>query len=186
MAVISNTLVHRHLTDDGLAGDGTNWDMNVDGSITPVPFYAGPTTQMWAIARMIVLIEDNGTVTAANYGAIAGGLTNGLTVQVREGGPTGAVLHDLLDGDNIDSNMAWAEHSYDAEPATFGSGNNFFKVRWTFSRAGMPLILDSFRTEKLVVTVRDDLTPLVSHQIGIQGIIIEHPQHLVSMQGVST
>lgn len=176
-------LVHRHLTDDGLAGDGSNWEANVNGLITPVPFYAGPTENMWAIARMLVIIEDNTGINAAEYGGIST-LANGVTVKVHEGGVTGPVLHDLLDGDTITSNMSWAEHSYDATPATFGAGNNFFLIRWTFSRAGTPIILNSFRNEVLVVTINDDLTGLVKHQFAIQGIEIESPDHLVRMAGV--
>jgi hypothetical protein len=176
-------LVHRHLTDDGLPGDGSNWDANVNGSVTPVPFWAGPTKFQWAIARMLVLIEDNGAITAEKYGAVAT-LANGITIKVHEGGPTGPELFDLLDGDTITSNMSWAEHSYDAVPQTFGSGNNFFVARWTFARAGGPLVLNSFRDEVLVATINDDLTGLVSHQFAIQGLEIEHPDHLQRISGV--
>jgi hypothetical protein len=53
---------------------------------------------------------------------------------------------------------------------TFGSGNNFAVVRWTFERAGQPLRLYGDNSDVLVMTVNDDLTGLVKHDFHIQGI----------------
>jgi len=51
----------------------------------------------------------------------------------------------------------------------YGSGDNFLAGRWTFRKAGEPLLLlpgNSFR-----VTVNDDLTGLVEHYFCIQGLV---------------
>jgi len=157
------------LTDDGLVGDGSNMNANVDGS-TPVPFYAGPPAgKDWLIWRMLVMIKDNANITADNYGGIdiltAG---NGVTLKVREG-PTGKEILDLTDNHAIKSNAEWGVFCYDIAPHTFGSGDNYVLVRWTFAKAGEPLRLSSVRSEKLVLLVQDNLAALTGHHFFIEG-----------------
>jgi len=160
--------INRFLTDDGLEGDGTNQSANRNGSVTAVPFYAGPRTGVWEINRMLILIEDNAVIAADDYGGVSV-LTNGVSIDVKEGGSGGTVLQDMTDGFTIKSNVHWAGLCYDMTEHTFGSGNNFIVVRWSFSRSGQPIILNSNRNENLVVTVNDDLTGLVEHNFLIQG-----------------
>lgn len=162
--------IYRHLTDDGLVGDGSNHIANVNGSVTPVPFWIGPPAdEMWAIYRMVVTIEDNANITADSYGGISE-LTNGVSLKIIEGNQTtGKVLVDLMDGDNVKNVVGWAEHTYDMAEHSFGSGNNFVVARWTFAHAGRPLILDGADLDKLVVYINDDLTTLVHHEFQVQG-----------------
>lgn len=172
--------VFRHLTTDGLIADGSNDNAAIDGSSVAVPFFTGPLKDKWSIHRMIVIIEDNAVITADNYGGLSA-LTNGITVKVTESGATGPVIVDLLDGSPIKNHVGWAAHTFDMQDQTFGSGNNFVAVRWTFSHGGRPLILDSFRNEKLVVTINDNLSTLVSHQFQIQGHeMMQESDHLVT------
>jgi hypothetical protein len=182
---VSKEPIFRHLTDDGLAGDGTNFLANVNGSVTPVPFWYGPaSTERTAVHRLIVEIEDNATITADNYGGVSA-LTNGITVKVIQGNEsTGVVVTDLLDGDPIKNHVNWAAHCYDVTEHTYGSGNNFVVVRWTFAKSGRPLILDGRINEKLVVTVNDDLSTLVDHQFQIQGHTIGEDGHQLESWGV--
>lgn len=166
----NKTPFYRHLTDDGLVGDGSNFSANVNGSVTPVNFYAGPASgKVWRIERMIISIEDNAVFNAENYGGIST-LSNGILVRKLRSGPTDTVILDLLDGRPVTSMVKWASFCYDGQYSDFGSGNNFYEVRWTFSRSGTPLKLSGHNQEKLVVTVRDDLSTLVSHTFHIQGI----------------
>jgi len=175
--------IYCYLTDDGLAGDGTNHIAAVNGVVTPVPFWRGPSSDMWAIHRLIVMVEDNAVLTAAGYGGV-GALANGVSVQVIQGNQsTGTEVIDLLDGTTISSLIDWGTHCYDVSEHTFGSGNNFFVVRWTFSNAGRPVILDSRLGEKLVVTVNDDLSTLVNHHVMIQGHEIYTADHQINTWG---
>ena len=158
-----------HLTDDGLVADGTNDNMNVDGSSTPVPFYRGPPVgETWAIHRMIVLIEDNANFTADGYGGVAT-LTNGIDFSIFTGGVAGTETEDLLDGDPVNSVADWASNCYDMAEHTFGSGNNFIVIRWTFTKMGRPLILQGDVNDIICLVINDDLTGLVKHQAHIQG-----------------
>jgi hypothetical protein len=164
------THIYRHLTDDGLVSDGTNMNANVDGG-TPVPFYAGPPAgKDWLINRMLVMIKDNAVLTADNYGGIdvltAG---NGVTLKVRQG-PTGPEVLDLTDNHPIKSNAEWGAFCYDISHVSFGSGDNYVLVRWTFGKSGAPLRLSSVRSEKLVLLVQDNLTGLTGHHFVIQGL----------------
>jgi len=163
-------LVFRRLTDDGLVGDGTNAAANVNGSVTPVPFYAGPATgKVWELERMVVEVRDSLPFNVENYGNVAT-LSNGITLQVKRGGVGGTEVLDLVDGSPIKSGVGWASHCYDYEYKDHGTGDNFFVVRWTFSKAGIPLKLDGFHNDVLVATINDDLTALVDHEFNIQGI----------------
>ena len=166
----NKTPFYRHLTDDGLEGDGSNFNANVNGSVTPVPFYAGPASgKIWRVERMIVSIEDNAVFNAEDYGGIST-LSNGILVQRVRSGVGDTVITDLLDGRPIKSMVNWASFCYDGTYSDFGAGNNFYEVRWTFSKTGTPLKLSGHRQEKLVATIRDNLSTLVSHTFHIQGI----------------
>jgi hypothetical protein len=162
--------VYRHLTDDGLIADGTNQKANVDGSVTPQKFYAGPTNgKTWEIERMIVFIEDNATFAADNYGGVST-LTNGIDLELTISGQSGPQILDLLDNEPIKSVSDWAAHCHDVNILTFGAGNNYATVRWTFGKSGEPLVLHGHHGDKLVATINDALNVLVDHRFIIQGI----------------
>lgn len=165
---MEGTPIFRYLTDDGLV-DGVS-NANVNGVVTEVPFYAGPANgKVWRIWRMLVTVEDNATFTAGTYGGVAT-LTNGCRLDVLAPGPTGASKLDLLDGNTISSLVDWATYCYDMTNHSFGSGNNFAVVRWTFANSGQPLKLIGANGDKLVFVVDDDLSTLVGHRLFIQGI----------------
>lgn len=160
----------RHLTDDGLPGDGTNNEANVNGVITPVPFYAGPTVgKRWTVSRLIIMVEDNAIFTPETYGGV-GTLANGVEIALWQDGVAGTRKHDLLDGDPVNGIAHYSELCYDVSYQDFGSGNNFATARWTFTASGGALLLDNKDGEIFVVTINDDLTALVKHNFMIQGL----------------
>lgn len=162
--------IYRHLTDDGLPGDGSNDNANVNGVVTAVPFYSGPADgKVWRIERMLITIEDNAVFTAATYGGV-GALANGVTCHKHTGGITGPVVLDLMDGASAGGLVDWADFCYDMTNHSFGSGNNFAVVRWTFAKSGAPLKLVGSRNEVLCINIQDDLTTLVRHTFFIQGV----------------
>ena len=56
-------------------------DMAINGSSTPVEFKAGPAGGLiWYPVGLQIAIQDLGNNTMATFGALAGGLTNGLKV----------------------------------------------------------------------------------------------------------
>jgi hypothetical protein len=167
MATLS---INRFLTDDGLVGDGTNQEANRNGSVTAVPFYAGPPAgKVWEVHRMLITVSDNAVLVADNYGGadISGG--TGVSVEVREG-VGGTLLQDLCDGSNVKSFVDWASFCYDVTDHSFGSGDNFLTARWTFAKTGRPIVLDSTRNEVIQVTINDNLSVLTGHRFMIQGV----------------
>jgi len=159
--------VFRYLTDDGLVGDGTNHLMVVGAADI---FYAGPAAgKVWDIHRAIFLIEDATTMTASLFGGISA-LGNGCTLTKTVGGPTGAVVLDLLDGNPIKKNGDFGGFCYDVNWTAPGQGNDLLLCRWTFAKSGSPLQLVGAKTENLVFGVNDALTGLVDFSCMIQGI----------------
>lgn len=148
-------------------GDGTGTtNANGNYSVTPEEFYIQPGEgYYYDIARMIVEIQDTSGMSAVDYGNIAGGLANGVSVQVVRGATT---LRDLTP-DPIKSNAEWASYCYDADLKTWSTGNEFLAVRWTFAKSGKPLYLSGDHSDRLVVTLNDDLTGLVEHKFLVQG-----------------
>lgn len=136
---------------------------NVNGSTTPAVFQVQPNQlghPFVVVERMLVTIED-GTIRADEYGGIdvisAGG---GIHTEYEKDGS----VHDLDGGSIVQSNVGWAAHCYDVSEHTFGSGNSFVTVRWTFRH---PLVLRD--ADHLRVTISADLSSLAGHTFMAQG-----------------
>lgn len=129
--------VYRHLTDDGLVHDGavvpagSNWNMFVDGSVTPVKFYIqAPEGQDMIIERALMSMLYTGNLAAVDYGRIAAGLASGSTFQIVD--KDDALIKDLLDNEPLRNNFGLKASYFDADPVTYGAGANGFVGRWSF------------------------------------------------------
>lgn len=163
----SNVII-RHLRDDGTTSGAV--DMNVDGSSTPVPYwFPVPTGKIALIRKMIVQVGDTGPLDADDFGGLAA-LTNGIHIKVLDSGDN--TVLDLLDGGSINSNSEWAEYLYDTRIDGYGAGDDFVSMEWDFSDfldGGLHL----HEGEKLVLTVRDNLTTLSNFEAIVKGEWIE-------------
>ena len=158
--------IYRFLTDDGLVADGTNLEMNV-GSADK--FYAGPADgTYWVLHRALIYMEDAQTMTASTYGGVTE-LTNGTKFYTTTGGPDGTTVTDFTGGENVHNNGEWGALCYDVQFTAPGNGNDILLCRYTFSKAGKPIILDGNNSDKIVVHIQDSLTGLLSHRVMIQG-----------------
>ena len=151
-------------------GDGTGTKNAVGNySITPETFYIQPPSrEEYHINRMLVYVEDTGNFSADNYGALASPLSVGIDVRVAD--DNGAV-YDLTDGLFVKSNSEWGRHCFDVEYISFGTGNNFMHVRWSFFRAGPPVLIRGDSNERLEVVLNDDLSGLADHRFMVQGYV---------------
>ena len=69
-----------------LTNSGSN-SMAVNGAVTPVNFeWTPPSGETWYLAAINMLLWDNGTSAPTAFGAIAGGLTNGVQVHINSNG----------------------------------------------------------------------------------------------------
>lgn len=151
------------------AGDGSGTKNAVgDYSGGEEEFYIAPAAdEVMLLYRMLVLIEDGSAISSEKYGGLTA-LSTGIEVKIIRGAST--LVNDLTDGIVIQSNADWARNCYDATPDETGSGNNLYKVRWTFANSGKPIRLDGALGDRLVVFLNDDLSGLVSHYFKVDGV----------------
>ena len=124
--------------------------------------------EVFYLSRMIVTIQDGVGFAAAKYGAINGGLANGIQVRVID---DSGVRVDFTDGVPIVNNASWAGFCYDADVKAWGVGDEFLPVRWTFSKSGAAVKLIGANNARLEVLMDDDLSDLVAHRFLVQGTI---------------
>ena len=151
-------------------GDGTGAKSAIgDYSLAAQDFkITAPPAYQYEVARMIVSIEDTAGFQAAEYGNLGAALTNGVSVLVTNS--SGDTILDLTDGAPVKSNAQWSSLCYDADLKTWGAGNELLAVRWTFTKAGEPILLKP--GQSLVVRLNDDFSGLIGHVFEVQGLIV--------------
>lgn len=155
----------KHLSQDG--ADST-YSANGDYSGAAVYWELRPDSgEIMAVSRIIVYIEDSGTINLTTYGGIAGGVTNGLDIDVVRGSGAGATkLYDVTDI-NVKTNGDWKQISFDTD--VDGGGNGTVGVRWTFSKGLVPILLYGNENDALRITLNDSFTGLADQQFVCQG-----------------
>ena len=144
-------------------GTGTNNAIG-DYSSAAEEFYFQPSSgETYSISRMIVTIEDTSGFSAQEYGNLGAALTNGITIKVMDGETVDQNLTEVP----IIKNGQWPMYCHDSTLHTYGAGDEVLTSRWTFAKSGQSLNLSS--AQKLVVTLNDDFTGLISHRFLIQG-----------------
>ena len=141
-----------------------------DAELGETDFFFQPEAgQIVDLHRMIVQVRDAGSPDSGKYGNDID-LTEGIRVLVLDS--EGGIILDLTDGHPIKTNAEWARKCFDSVPSSYGSGDAYVSVRWTFSKAGMPLTLSGDRGERLAVRLNDDYSGLKDHSFQVQGAIV--------------
>lgn len=158
-AVISNTIVYADSYMSPYLLNGASQNMAVDGSGTSVDFkytVSGLNSAKWR--RSFIDLEDGAQeFLPENFGAIAGGLANGVDVIVVKDGSEIII-------ENWKNNMDISMTCYDF--------NNPYKVgayigRWTISSdLGEPITL--FPDDEIILRINDDLTGLDSFRFRLK------------------
>ncbi|UCE39323.1 MAG: hypothetical protein JSW00_08920 [Thermoplasmata archaeon] len=157
---MANRYFSRYLSTDGTTS-GTK-----DMSTTADEYYIVDTTQSLDIYRMIVTYQDGTGGNVSEYANLNAALTTGIEVKViRRDGST--VLQDLTDGLPVKTNGDWARLCYDAQLISWGGGDDYFCVRWTFTRGGSPIRLEPGQSLRMIIN--DDLTNVTNHWALVQG-----------------
>ena len=145
--------------------EGNESNINANGNylITPKNFIVKPTAgEVFNVTRMIVSITDSGLFSSAGYGA-ASALTNGLSFEIWKRGLKDFCLNDQLP---IKQNGEYQALNHDLILSTFGAGNSWMSIRYTFTRDtnnSQGVILDGANGDEFRVVCNDDLTGLVGH-----------------------
>ena len=161
-------------------GDGTG-SKNANGNYASTPgtfILKPPADRVFGVNEMLVLIRDT-VIKSDGYGAITGGLTNGVSVHVVN---DHEILEDLTNGMPVKTTAGWAAfcEKVGAPEWDPGSAPKFFGGRWDFvtGREQNPIILrgnahnSSRNNERLVIILNDDLTGLIDHFFVCKGILI--------------
>ena len=159
--------IDEYLRDDGGSIHAIGNYLAVPEHFTWVP----ETHRIAHITRMLILIEDDSNLGATSYGGIVGGLLNGIGVHVHDSNNGDAIIADLDGAESIYTNTDWAGLCHDLTPYVFGGGQNnqVATIRWTFEKAGGPLMLDGSKGHYLAIDLNDDFSSLVDHRFLIQG-----------------
>ena len=150
------------------AGDGSGTKQAIgdySGAVTPF-FVAPPAGKIFRVHRMIIHIRDANNWRAERYGNLAAALTNGIAVWRR------STVHpdiELTDGIPIKTNADWARMCYDAETTTYGAGDDYLRVRWSFDKAGRHIELNGTAGDQASIELNDDMTGLVEQTFMLQG-----------------
>ena len=130
-------------------------DMDVNGSGTNVVFEGGPsvTDEIWYLTRISVALDDTGNSARDDFGAITGGLTNGLLLQMDLDSTTYNINNITNNSELIQS----FENSFRGQSTAFINDANYLSAIAIFS---IPIILKQSTSDKVKVTVRDNLTGL--------------------------
>ena len=157
----ASRLISQYLSN----GSTTNANGDYSGAGDDEFFYQA--TEPTSIERMIISLEDTTGMQANEYGDTGSALGEGILVYHKA--VEGNVVVDLTGGVPITTNSNWGALCFDVDVKSWGTTptNELLLVRWTFSRSGVPLILEV--GERISVLVRDSLVGLVSHRFLIQG-----------------
>ena len=146
-------------------GDGSgNNNANGDYSSTPEEFYFEAPSRV-NLYRMIISLRDTTGMIAEEYGNLGSALTNGYELKFLNADLTTRV--NLTGGIPIQDNAGFGRYCYDAQIISWGPGDEYLNVRWTFSKSGGPLKLSA--GQRLSITLSDDFTGLLEHRFMVQG-----------------
>lgn len=157
------------LFSEQIQNAAANKSHNIDYSLTNAEdiYFAPAVTQVAYVHRMIIAISDTGGFGSGGYGAIAGPLTNGIELFV-DRDSDGKRLYSLTDLPIL-TNGQWSSLCYDAKLSTYGSGDNWLSMRFSFDKFGGPIILRGDYGERLGVSFSDDFSGLTAHFFTVQG-----------------
>lgn len=148
-------------------GDGTG-TRNILGnySVTPAEFYIQcPVGSRIFITHLHAVVAASGALNMADYGAVAGGLVNGIAVTYSIGGVTG----DFLKGYRIKTNIDFLALG-DISITNFAGTAQAIKCEGDFPGQ----YTDSIQLDAgdwLKVTANDNFTSLVDHAFAVWGAI---------------
>lgn len=118
------------------------------------------------VQRVIVNVQDI-SMKVDEYGGLGAALANGLELVKRDAEDADTL--DLFGGETVKSNGDWAKTCHDLQHHDFAvsTGPESMSVRYTFGRAGIPLILTP--GQSLTMRVNDNFTGLDAHTVFAQG-----------------
>jgi len=149
-----------HHTIVFLATSGGSNVMSINGSVTPVEFFAGPGAgKVWYVDSIGFEFSDSGASKAADWAAINLGLTNGFLIESTINSVDRTIVNLKTNRGVVTSFHSGA---FSGGASGFITDSNFYSGILNLD-PNMTLIGDD--GDMIKATVRDDLTGLVSQQM---------------------
>jgi len=147
------------------SGDGKGtYNLNGDYSAAPTDFYYQATTNYY-IQTLLMSISDNANFNQTDYGAISGGLTNGIKFFIK---PNGLSEIPLLSGVAFKQNYEWLSVTPDSKLTSFAGLAQTLTVDFNVTTEyGMPIKLGA--GDRFIARLNDNFSTLVAHTIGLRG-----------------
>lgn len=141
------------------------WNMAVDGSVTPVIFtICPPANATWDLTRIIGNITDSSAMDDGLFGGTPS-LSNGVILRVSDGYDKNIFI--------VSDNGGFTERAYDARYSDKAPAGLYgFSFRRTFAgqnKNGVVIRLDGSTNDQLQLIIQDDLTDLVKFACVAQG-----------------
>ena len=142
--------------------DGSNFNLAVDGSVTPVVFQIDiQPTELFLIDNIELTLTDKGNVNdLEDFMVITGGLTNGLLTDATLANPSPAVT--------VRTNYGLLNRMGTGSSLSQIGQDSVFSGRLHFNA---PVIVDGSQGHNIRVTVRDDLTGLLLSTVAVSGVV---------------
>lgn len=155
----------------GFLTNGTNKDLNVNGSVTPVNFSVTSVSgKVLYISQLRVVLKDTylelDTQDFRRFGTATAGttpLTNGLTLIAKQGGENTLLFAEPVK--TIGQFLDYADDFTNLKNSV-GSQEDFLSFDFHFEQ---PIVLPEAVTDKLVMTVQDDLTAVDEFRVLVRG-----------------
>ena len=148
-------------------GDGSgNYNMNVNGSITPVNFFIKPQANtVLYIARAIFILVDAGSFDSGGWGNNGGvPLQNGIDIVLHQNGYDFAIDNKLKRHSDV------AALCYDVSKYSWGSGDEWLTARLTFTK--FHGFIELKENDYIKIVINDDLTYLKEQHITFEGFAV--------------
>jgi hypothetical protein len=149
-------------------GDGLTGDFNLIGNYSASPtdfYYIAP--YRYFVKSVIISISDDAGFNQSDYGAIPGGLTNGVGFFVR---PANSLVDTrLIHTVNIKKNYEWLAIVERVQLTQFkGLPQTISIVLDVVDEFGIYFPLNP--GDRFIVRLNDDFTGLIAHTFGLRGI----------------
>lgn len=144
-----------------------NWNLNQDGSTTPVTFkIQAPPDVKFHITAISITMTDDATMDDSKFGSLTA-LTNGLIARRVDGSTANYFL--------VTNNAGFYQAGYDTDyPTKVPSGVYAFRARKDLRNTnGNVIALDGTTLDQLQFIVRDNLTALSEFTVVVHGHIVE-------------
>ena len=134
----------------------------VNGVTVPVAFSWSPAdSDIWYLTNIMAVMIDNGALDPSKFGAITGGLTNGILVEIKSNGTVYTIC--TLKNNTDLALLFGGGGGGSSDGGLISSGDGFWDSKDVFlgiQTFHIPIKLDASLGDYVKVTVRDNLTSL--------------------------